>query len=485
MPNLDENNKLLRALPSVDAVLKTEAAQRLATEIGPAKLTALARRASEDLRHELLTRPAGGKNQPNGNQNTRAELLRQAEARLLQLHEAQLAGGVRRVINGTGVILHTNLGRAPLSAAARAASEHASGYCTLEYDTISGARGRRAARAEELLADLTEAESALIVNNCAAAALLVLNTFSREAETIVSRGELVEIGGDFRVPDVMAQSGARMVEVGTTNRTRLSDYREAINENTRVIMRVHTSNYRIVGFTKTPSLADLVELSHAAGLLLYEDAGSGALSDLQQFGIEGEPVISQSIRSGCDLVTFSGDKLLGGPQAGLIVGRAKLIDRLRHNPLYRALRADKLRLAALEATLAAYARGEFPQVLQMIAMPAENLEQRAQTLLAKLLQHTPETLKLEVIQSESAVGGGSAPTSSLPTYALGVSSELSAPNQVAATLRQWDPPIITRIVSDRVLIDLRTVAEDEESEVEKALCALAASFATAENPENR
>jgi L-seryl-tRNA(Ser) seleniumtransferase len=472
MSKPDEHNKILRALPSVDAVLKTEAAQRLASQVGPVKLTALARRASDELRRELL---ADAENkQSNGNPH-RDALLRKAELRLIQLHQEQMAAGLHRVINGTGVILHTNLGRAPLSEAARQATWDASAYCTLEYDTISGTRGSRGGRAEELLVDLTEAESSLIVNNCAAAALLVLNTFSREAETIVSRGELVEIGGDFRVPEIMAQSGAQMVEVGTTNRTGLSDYREAINENTRMIMRVHTSNYRIVGFTKTASLSELMGLSRSAGLLLYEDAGSGALLDLQPFGIEGEPVISQSIRNGCDIVTFSGDKLLGGPQTGLIVGRAELIERMRRNPLYRALRADKLRLAALEATLAVYARGELPKTLQMIAIPLETLERRAKKLWRKVNQNTPETFKIEVVKSESAVGGGSAPTSSLPTFALAVTNEGLAANQIADILRQGNPPLITRIVDERILIDLRTVAPDEETEVERALCGLAAA----------
>jgi L-seryl-tRNA(Ser) seleniumtransferase len=326
-----------------------------------------------------------------------------------------------------------------------------------------------------LLIQLTEAEAALIVNNCAAAALLVLNTFSRDAETIVSRGELVEIGGDFRVPDVMSQSGVRMIEVGTTNRTRLSDYHDAINDRTRMIMRVHTSNYRIVGFTKTPSLTELAELAHNAGLLLYEDAGSGALFDLIEFGIDGEPVIKQSIKNGADLVSFSGDKLLGGPQAGLITGRAELIERLRRNPLYRALRADKLRLAALEATLESYSRGSRPPTIEMIAMPRDQIAARANEFIRKLNQRTAGTLRVEAIESESAVGGGSAPTSSLLTIAIAVAGEGLAPNQIADNLRHWNPPIIARIVSDRVLIDLRTVSPVEEIEIEKALCSLTSS----------
>src|SRR6185436_3047734 len=250
MTQSDDNHSLLRSLPSVDAILQTETARRLGHQVGAAQLTSLARIATENLRQELLNKLNGLRGIDNANHSSREKLLQQAEEQLLQLHQSQIASSIRRVINATGVILHTNLGRAPLSHAARTAIAEVSGYCTLEHDSISGMRGRRGARAEHLLIALTGAEAALIVNNCAAAALLVLTTFSRDGETIVSRGELVEIGGDFRVPEVMAQSGARMIEVGTTNRTHLSDYRSAINEKTRVIMRVHTSNYRIVGFTK-------------------------------------------------------------------------------------------------------------------------------------------------------------------------------------------------------------------------------------------
>jgi len=475
MPKSDTNNSLLREIPSIDALLKTDAAQALAAQIGSARLTRLARLATENLRQNLRGKASDERPSDNGNEAHRAELLKAAEAELLKLHHAQIASGVRRVINATGVILHTNLGRAPLSPAAREAIAGVSGYCTLEYDALTGGRGGRGAHAEQLLVDLTGAEAALVVNNCAAAALLVLNTFARDGQTIVSRGELVEIGGDFRVPEVMAQSGSRMIDVGTTNRTRLSDYRDAINDETRMIMRVHTSNYRIVGFTKTPSLSELAEISRNSGLLLYEDAGSGALIDFSQFGVEGEPVIRDSIQNGVDVVSFSGDKLLGGPQAGLIVGRAELIERMRHNPLYRALRSDKLRLAALEATLAAYAREEMPPTIEMIAMPIEQIQERAARLLRNLSKAGSATVRFEQMPTESAVGGGSAPTSSLPTVAIVVTDATRTPNQIADNLRQWNPPIITRILNDQVVIDLRTVALSEEIELEKALCALTTS----------
>ena len=473
MAKSKERNSILRALPSVDALLKTDTARGLANELGPTRVTSLARLATEDLRQRLLLNSSQGSAGANGDDAFRSELLKQAEQRLVELHRIDEASGVHRVINATGVVLHTNLGRAPLSDAARRAIDQASGYCTLEYDTAAGSRGPRAARAENLLLELTGAQSALIVNNCAAAALLVLNTFARDGEAVISRGELVEIGGDFRVPDIMAQSGARMIEVGTTNRTRLSDYRRAINERSRLVMRVHTSNYRIVGFTKVPSLAELATLTRGAGLPLYEDAGSGALIDFNNYGIAGEPVIRESIEAGADVVSFSGDKLVGGPQAGLVVGRAELIERMRSNPLYRALRADKLRLAALEATLSAYSREERVPTLEMIAMTPEQIEKRAKRLIRKVYRNRADTLTLEPIKSESAVGGGSAPISSLPTVAISVAQQGVAAKKIAELLRRWNPPIIARIVNDRVLIDLRTVALTDESEVERALTWLA------------
>src|SRR6202521_2695324 len=274
------SNNLLRLLPSIDVLLKTATAGSLQSAVGLEHLSDLARKVTDELRQEIMTTPASPEAATQDQELSRAAFLEEAERRLVKAHEAETNSGLKRVINATGVILHTNLGRAPLSdAARRAVAKEAAGYCSLEYDLASGERGRRGGRVEDLLAQMTGAESALVVNNCAAAALLVLTTFAGDGETIVSRGELVEIGGDFRVPDVMAQSATRMIEVGTTNRTRLSDYRKALSEQTRLIMRVHTSNYRIVGFAKTPTLRDLAGLAHEAGLVLYEDAGSGALLD--------------------------------------------------------------------------------------------------------------------------------------------------------------------------------------------------------------
>ncbi|HWT00828.1 MAG TPA: L-seryl-tRNA(Sec) selenium transferase [Pyrinomonadaceae bacterium] len=465
----------LRALPSVDALLRTEPARSLREAVGARQLTRLARAVTEELRESLL---AGASVEDAGNgASSREALLAEAARRLERAARRETARGLRRVINATGVVLHTNLGRAPLSESARrAVYDEAARYCALEYDVETGARGRRGGRAEQLLAELTGAEAALVVNNCAAAALLVLTVLAQGGETIVSRGELVEIGGDFRVPDVMAQSGTRMVEVGTTNRTRLADYRRALTEETRLVMRVHPSNYRIVGFTSVPTLFELAALAREAGLPLYEDAGSGALIDLSPHGLAGEPVISDSVRGGAEVVSFSGDKLLGAAQAGLVVGRRDIIERLRKHPLYRALRADKLALAALEATLEAYGRGvavnEIP-ALRMLALSSDEIRKRARSLVSKLRKHGG-ALRAEIVEGESAVGGGSAPTTHPPTALLALNHETLRAEALDEALRLSCPPVIARIADGRVLLDLRTVAEDEEHELLAALKTLPA-----------
>src|SRR5688500_10910418 len=329
---MSNSNSNLRHVPSVDQLLRTDEARRLRDEIGIKRLTAIARSVTSELRSSIR----GGR-EVITNGNATETLLAEAVIRLRETAQIESQTGIARVINATGVLLHTNLGRAPLSAAAREAMIEASGFCTLEYDVATGSRGKRGARVESLLSDLTGAEDALVVNNCAAAALLILTVLAGDGETIVSRGELVEIGGDFRVPDVMASSGTRMVEVGTTNRTHLHDYSRAINSNTRLIMHVHPSNYRIVGFASSPGLSEIATLAHERGLLLYEDAGSGQLSDLTAYGIVDEPVVSSIVAAGADVISFSGDKLLGSAQAGLIVGRHEIVERLRKHPLYRAL----------------------------------------------------------------------------------------------------------------------------------------------------
>jgi L-seryl-tRNA(Ser) seleniumtransferase len=469
----------LRELPSIDALLRTPEARLLSEQVGTERLTNLARTVTSRMRAALLLAQEENAHDTADGRQTRAGLMQQAVRELERACEREAARRLRRVINATGVILHTNLGRAPLAEPARRAiSDEAARYCTLEYDSEAGARGQRGARVEHLLAELTGAEAALVVNNCAAAALLVLTALAKGGTAIVSRGELVEIGGDFRVPDIMTESGTRLSEVGTTNRTRLSDYERAVDADTRLIMRVHTSNYRIIGFTATPSLRELADAAHRANLPLYEDAGSGALIDLLPYGIEGEPLIRESIESGADLVTFSGDKLLGSAQAGLVVGRKEFIDRLRRHPLYRALRADKLRLAALESTLEIYRRGLAPEqipVISMLALTREEIRGRASRFLSRVRQRlNHEALSLEVVPGHSAVGGGAAPATNLQTSLIALAHNALTPAALELRLRQNSPPVITRILEDRVLIDLRTVSIDEEEELMSALVSLPA-----------
>lgn len=464
----------LRALPSVDVLLRTETANALRTQLGASRVANLARVVAAELRVEVQTNTSNeGK---AGKDYSREALLKEAEHRLEEAAKRESSNALRRVINASGVILHTNLGRAPLSHAAREAIiKEASGYCTLEYDLQTGARGLRGARVEELLIELTGAEAALVVNNCAAAALLVLTALAANGETVISRGELVEIGGDFRVPDVMQQSRTRMIEVGTTNRTRLSDYERAINEHTKLLLRVHPSNYRIVGFTSTPTLNELAELAHDKDLLIYEDAGSGAIFDLSAYGLNDEPVMRESINAGVDLVSFSGDKLLGATQAGLIVGRRAAVETLRKHPLYRALRVDKLTLAALAATLDAHLReasfAEVP-VLHMLALSYEELDQRARQFLLRMAERSNATLQGEIIEGNSAIGGGAAPTTRLRTPLIALSHETLSAENIERALRYSDTPVVARINENRVLLDLRTVAIDEEPELLDALARL-------------
>jgi len=455
----------LRYVPSVDQLLRTDAARELRESIGIKRLTAIARSVTSELRSSIRS---GKRTFTNG--NTAELLLAEAVARMQETARIEGRTGIKRVINATGVLLHTNLGRAPLSVAARSAIvEEASRFCTLEYDVATGSRGKRGARVESLLKDVTGAEDALVVNNCAAAALLILSVLAGDGETIVSRGELVEIGGDFRVPDVMASSGTRMVEVGTTNRTHLADYSRAINSNTRLIMHVHPSNYRIVGFASSPELTELANLAHERGLLLYEDAGSGQLSDLTAYGIVDEPIVSSIVAAGADVISFSGDKLLGSAQAGLIVGRHEIVERLRKHPLYRALRSDKLRLAALEATLVAHQRdaaAEEVPVIQMLAMSREEVGQRARALIDQI---AGGELQLALEDGESAVGGGAGPTCSLPTTLIAITHPRMSAQEIERVLRSSFPPVISRISEGKVLLDLRTVLPDELAAVVAAL----------------
>jgi L-seryl-tRNA(Ser) seleniumtransferase len=448
----------LRNVPSVDQMLRTDTAIELRAQHGVNKVTALARSVAATLRNSIREDSGG---LTSGSEES---LLIEATRRLKELASVETRQGIRAVVNATGVILHTNLGRAPLSESALLAmTNQGAGYCTLEYDSASGMRGRRGARVESLLRDLTGAEDALVVNNCAAAALLILGVIGRDGETLVSRGELVEIGGDFRVPDVMASSGTRMVEVGTTNKTHLEDYRKAITSKTRLIMRVHPSNYRVVGFASSPSTSELASLAGEVTLPFYEDAGSGQLTDLSSVGIQGEPVISNLISDGADLVSFSGDKLVGCVQAGLIVGKRGLVDRLRRHPLYRALRSDKVRLAGLEATLVEIQLGKGKEnipVLQMLSLTREGLQNRADAFVRKV---SNANLSINVEDAESAIGGGAGPTADLPTALIAITHAFRSAQDIESALRTSSPPIVARVADGKVLFDLRTVFPHQET----------------------
>jgi L-seryl-tRNA(Ser) seleniumtransferase len=386
----------------------------------------------------------------------------------------QFRPSLRRVINATGIIVHTNLGRAPLAARAiERLADVARGYSTLEYDIDKGERGRRDAHAERTICQLTGAEAAVVVNNNAAAALLVLAALASGREVVVSRGELVEIGGGFRVPDVMAQSGVCLREVGTTNKTRASDYAAATNDRTALILRVHPSNFRIEGFTERPALGELVALGRRLGIPVVEDIGGGHMGCEKDHPLDGrEPTVQASVAAGVDVCCFSGDKLLGGPQAGLIVGKLTLVSRIRRHPLMRALRVDKLTYAALEATLAEYVAGrasETVPVQRMLKLSAEAIRTRAQALAERLPQ---EAWRVEIVTGVSAVGGGGAPGVELPTWLLALNHHRLTPDALAAALRQQTPPVVARIERDRLLLDLRTVDEEEDPLLARLLTAL-------------
>ena len=404
-----------------------------------------------------------------------------------------LSFSLRPVINATGVILHTNLGRASLSEEALAHVHEAGiSYSNLEFDIVAGERGKRDVHVDRLfrrllaesLPSLVEtaasavppgrspaapsAISTIVVNNNAAAVLLALNTLAEGGEVIVSRGELVEIGGSFRIPDVMAKSGATLREVGTTNRTRIGDYEKGINERTRLLLRVHRSNFEITGFTEQPSIEELVALARRRGIPFMEDLGSGALLDLAKFGIQGEATVLDSLRGGVDVVTYSGDKLLGGPQAGLLSGRPELIARMRANSLFRALRVDKMTYAALEATLLAYVKHEYGKVpaLRMMSLSKEEIGLRAESIASRVQSGK---VKIEIVDGESVIGGGAAPSSVLPTRLLAVTCSGVSADELSERLRASDPPVITRVEEGRVLLDLRTVFSDQDGLIADAL----------------
>lgn len=448
-------NDLLRKLPKVDDILRCLENSDLFKEFGAAIVTESIRDEIQILRHQILD----GKIDLIPDQS---ELL---ESIVHRIYRSTLPS-FRNVINGTGIILHTNLGRACLSEkAARAAADAARRYSNLEYNLEKGMRGSRYSHVETILCRLTGAESAIVVNNNAAAVLLILSAITTGGQVPVSRGELVEIGGAFRIPEIMEACGAQLKEVGATNKTHLYDYERAINENTRAIMKVHTSNYRIVGFSETPTLADLVELGHRHGLPVIEDLGSGSLVDLNRFGIRNEPTVQSSVQAGVDVVCFSGDKLLGGPQAGIILGKKEYLDVMKSHPLARAMRVDKLTLAALEATLQSYENGseyEIP-VISMLGAKSIDLKERAR-LLASML--CAENIHAEVIPVEGRVGGGSVPDQVLSSYAVAIAGNVDT---LEEKLRCGTPPIIGRIHDGMYLLDVRTLWDDDFPVVCKAL----------------
>ncbi len=380
------------------------------------------------------------------------------------------------VINATGVVVHTNLGRAPLSrhAAARVA-EIAGSYSNLELDLARGERGDREVHAESRLRDLLGVEATAVVNNCAAAVLLAANTLAEGREVLVSRGELVEIGGSFRIPDILAKSGARLREVGTTNRTRIADFRNAFTPETALILKVHPSNFRIVGFTEEPTLQELADLASAAGVPLVEDQGSGLLAPLSGAAAD-EPDVASCLLA--DVVLFSGDKLLGGPQAGLVAGKRRFVEAMRRNPLYRALRVDKMTLAALDAVLADHEAGrarERVPVVRMASLRAGEIEGRARELARGLADDDP-ALSVSVEPGESAVGGGAAPTVGLPTFLVALAHRERSPDALAAALRTGTPPVLARIAEGRLVLDLRTVEPEDDGRLREAIVRAARSL---------
>jgi L-seryl-tRNA(Ser) seleniumtransferase len=472
-------SELFRELPSVDELVRAPQFAAQLEEHGATAVTDAIRsviaRLREQISSGLLDRTGLGLALDGLNGAVEAQLRK------------VLSSSLRPVINATGVILHTNLGRAPLSEEALAHVREAGlSYSNLEFDIEAGERGKRDVHVDRLFRKLLAESlsphveiaasavppgrspaapstvSTIVVNNNAAAVLLALNTLAEGGEVIVSRGELVEIGGSFRIPDVMAKSGATLREVGTTNRTRIGDYEKAIIERTRLLLRVHRSNFEITGFTEEPSIEELVSLARRRGIPLMEDLGSGALVDLEKFGIQGEATVLDSLRGGVDVVTYSGDKLLGGPQAGLLSGRSELIARMRANSLFRALRVDKMTYAALEATLLAYVKREYGAipVLRMMSLSKEEIGARAESVASQVQSGK---VKIEVMDGESVIGGGAAPSSVLPTRLLAVTCTGLSADELSERLRAFDPPVIARVEEGRVLLDLRTVFPGDDA----------------------
>ena len=460
-----EQAELLRQIPSVDELLAQPRLMALSKRVDRNLVVEVARAVLADLRGRIAE-----------DSNWTAISLDGASVEELISAQVEkiLSRSLQPVINATGVILHTNLGRAPLNESVvdefrRSATQ----YSNLEYDLEAGSRGKRDVHTGELLTRLTGAEAAIVVNNCAAAVLVTLAALARGGEVIVSRGELIEIGDGFRIPEIMEQSGAVLREVGTTNRTHLADYENAINEKTRLLLRVHPSNFKVTGFTDKPSLEELVTLSRRSGLPLVEDLGSGCLVDLSAHGVS-EPTVRQSVEAGVSLVMFSGDKLLGGPQAGVIAGQKELVGRVRRYPLFRALRVDKLTIAALEATLGAYLRAAWDEIptMRMIRMTAQELKRRAENFIRELRPELPlDEVEIEIADGASLAGGGSTPTQSLPTKIIRIASARYSATKLEQRLRRAPAgvSVIARVEDERLVLDLRTVFPEQEPLLIKTL----------------
>ena len=461
---------LLRRLPAVDELLRQPVIAEAVGTFPRSLVVRAVRNVLDRIRRAILSDQSSG-------------VSRLDEGALIQeiLAEAEglAAYTLQRVVNGTGIIVHTNLGRSLLCQEALERLQLiGSGYSNLEYDLEAGSRGSRYVHAEAILREITGAEGALVVNNNAGAVLLVLNTLAQGREVVVSRGELVEIGGSFRIPDVMTRSGARLREVGCTNRTHLEDYRAAIGPETALLLKVHASNYQISGFTAEVDLATLVALGRAHNLPVMDDLGSGCFVDLSRFGLRGEPLVQDSVRSGADVITFSGDKLLGGPQAGIILGRKEIVERLRKSPLTRALRVDKFTLAALEATLRLY-RDEETAVraiptLRMIAIEVEILATRAQSLADRIRMAVGSGAEVAVVDGASQVGGGALPVQTLPSKLVALTSRRLSAARLEANFRGNQPPIIGRVEQERFLLDVRTLQLGDDEVIVAAAARLLA-----------
>ena len=453
MPNIFRN------LPSVNQLLENPQLKQMVETVNHSVVADGVRTFLDDLRTQVSN---AAEDVPIPSPNEIAEKI----ADWLKSEERPY---LRPVINGTGIILHTGLGRAPLATdAIKAVNEIAVGYASVEVDLNTGERGQRIKAVERLLCELTGAEAALIVNNNAAATMIALSALAAGTEVIVSRGQLIEIGGSYRLPDVMECSGAKLKEVGTTNKTHLYDYENAIGEHTGALLKVHPSNFEVVGFTKTVSTKELVDLAAKHDIPVIDDVGSGALIDYAKFGLMDEPVVEQSIKDGADIVLFSGDKLIGGPQCGIVIGKKKYVDKILKNPLMRAMRVDKMTLAALAATLRLYrdeekAKQEVP-ILRMLSMPTENLKLRA-TKLAQQISHLPSIGVCDVVEDQSMLGGGSLPTQKISTWCVAIEPKSGSVNNFSSLLRKATPSVIGRVQKDRLFLDMRTVQPSQDAEL--------------------